>query len=470
MFRLNIVNDNIASAFMSNSKLNIQAYGMLDRPCPTNKGCKYPKNDESTLFDIDLCDLLATPSVGNNKYFVTFIDDASRAVVRLPDPKLKTLGERGIECIFVGNAEHLKAFKFYVTELNESVSINLIIESRDAIFDENRFSSVPRPSLRIPNGTEDIGGSMALEEVTEEVVTQQSEPRTRKGKKNRTPKNFGPEFQLYLIEGTKDEVSKQHSYCFNVEDDPKIFDEAIKSQDVEGGDVAEKSALGLWVYGGWVGRIWCRGRGWDVYSSSLNASEWKEERSDERRSKLEKKEKHGTRKARGHRKEKIESYRKEWVTGESAMMKRHKWDEGKAECEKKGGVKRRAGRQRRQQDGEGKAGEGGSTSRNKSENGRRDGDGKGQKERSVRKKEKLSAEEHDKRRSKTRKDDIAGVKGSGQRVPLRTVTNAYFLDLAFAQSLNVIFDESPPPTKLSPLVDDDVGEEEAIKRNTKVVN
>ncbi|GJV22807.1 hypothetical protein Tco_1375502 [Tanacetum coccineum] len=34
--------------------------------------------------------------------------------------------------------------------------------------------------------------------------------------------------------------------------------------------------------------------------------------------------------------------------------------------------------------------------------------------------------------------------------------------------LNVTFDESPPPTKLSPLVDDDVGEEEAIKRNTKV--
>ncbi|GKG49492.1 hypothetical protein Tco_0515944, partial [Tanacetum coccineum] len=31
------------------------------------------------------------------------------------------------------------------------------------------------------------------------------------------------------------------------------------------------------------------------------------------------------------------------------------------------------------------------------------------------------------------------------------------------------FDESPPPTKLSPLVDDDVGEE-AIKKNTKVVN
>ncbi|GJS50963.1 hypothetical protein Tco_0624325 [Tanacetum coccineum] len=38
------------------------------------------------------------------------------------------------------------------------------------------------------------------------------------------------------------------------------------------------------------------------------------------------------------------------------------------------------------------------------------------------------------------------------------------------ESLNVKFDESPPPTKLSPMVDDDVGEEEAIKNNTKVVN
>ncbi|GJR21233.1 retrovirus-related pol polyprotein from transposon TNT 1-94 [Tanacetum coccineum] len=38
------------------------------------------------------------------------------------------------------------------------------------------------------------------------------------------------------------------------------------------------------------------------------------------------------------------------------------------------------------------------------------------------------------------------------------------------ESLNVTFDESPPPTKLSPLVDDDVGEEESTKRNTKVVN
>ncbi|GKG07256.1 hypothetical protein Tco_0330225, partial [Tanacetum coccineum] len=32
-------------------------------------------------------------------------------------------------------------------------------------------------------------------------------------------------------EGTRNEVSDQHSYCFNVEDDPKTFDEEIKSHD-----------------------------------------------------------------------------------------------------------------------------------------------------------------------------------------------------------------------------------------------
>ncbi|GJU32032.1 zinc finger, CCHC-type containing protein [Tanacetum coccineum] len=60
------------------------------------------------------------------------------------------------------------AFRFYVIEPNESVSINSIIESRDAIFDENRFSSIPRPSQRpLINGTEDFGGSVVPEEVTE---------------------------------------------------------------------------------------------------------------------------------------------------------------------------------------------------------------------------------------------------------------------------------------------------------------
>nr|GEW39261.1 hypothetical protein [Tanacetum cinerariifolium] len=155
----------------------------------------------------------------------------NRAAIRLIDPKLKTLSKRGIECIFVGYVEHSKAFRFYVIEPNDSVAINSIIESRDAIFDEQRFSSIPRPSQRsLVNKIIDSGGSVVSERVTNEIV-QQYEPELRKSKRHMTPKDFRPKFQLYLIEGTRDEVSDQHSYCFNVEDDPKTFDE-IKSQDV----------------------------------------------------------------------------------------------------------------------------------------------------------------------------------------------------------------------------------------------
>nr|GEX59448.1 zinc finger, CCHC-type [Tanacetum cinerariifolium] len=105
-------------------------------------------------------------------------------------------------------------------------------KDRDAIFDKNRFSSVPRPSQwSLVNGTEDIGGSVVPKEVIEKVV-QQIELELRKSKRNRTPKDFGHTFQLYLIKGTRDELSDQYSYFFNIEDDPKTFDEVMKFQDV----------------------------------------------------------------------------------------------------------------------------------------------------------------------------------------------------------------------------------------------
>ncbi|GKB51096.1 zinc finger, CCHC-type containing protein, partial [Tanacetum coccineum] len=76
------------------------------------------------------------------------------AIVRLSDPKRKTLSEKDIDYIFVGYVEHFKAYLFYVIEPNDFVSINTITESRDAIFDENRFSSIPRPKNIIPNSDE----------------------------------------------------------------------------------------------------------------------------------------------------------------------------------------------------------------------------------------------------------------------------------------------------------------------------
>ncbi|KAL0442059.1 UNVERIFIED_CONTAM: putative mitochondrial protein [Sesamum radiatum] len=54
----------------------------------------------------------------------------------------------------------------------------------------------------------------------------------KNSKRKRKQKSFGLDFQLYLIEGSRNEVSTLYPYYFNVEDDPKTFDEAMKSQDV----------------------------------------------------------------------------------------------------------------------------------------------------------------------------------------------------------------------------------------------
>ncbi|GJY38716.1 zinc finger, CCHC-type containing protein [Tanacetum coccineum] len=199
MFRLNIVSDNIGSAFMSTSKLNDSilwharlGHVHFKRMQDMSKDGLIPAFDMDT--ENDLCDLHATPSLGNKKYFVTFIDDASRtdrgvshmdtlyfsllvlsmgctdcphtlqqhrAVVRLPDLKLKTLGERGIKCIFAGYAEHSKAFRFYV--------FSSVLDQRSQVLDKR---------------TEDSGGSVVSKRVTDEIV-QQSEP--RKSKRHRTP-------------------------------------------------------------------------------------------------------------------------------------------------------------------------------------------------------------------------------------------------------------------------------------------
>ncbi|GKC37857.1 zinc finger, CCHC-type containing protein [Tanacetum coccineum] len=138
MFRLNIVNNLVNSAFMSSFKLNdstlwhaivghvhikrmqdmsrdglIPAFDMDTEKCKictltkiTKKHFQSVKRETKVLELIhsDLCDLHAIPTLRNKKYFVAFIDDAFR----------------------------------------------------DAIFDENRFSSIPKLRWRsLINGTDD---------------------------------------------------------------------------------------------------------------------------------------------------------------------------------------------------------------------------------------------------------------------------------------------------------------------------
>ncbi|GJT22919.1 zinc finger, CCHC-type containing protein [Tanacetum coccineum] len=313
----------------------IPAFDMTHESCKTCMLTKITRqpfkgvNRESKVLDLihsDLCDFHANPSLGHNKYVITFIDDASRycyvyllhakhealdkfkiykqevelqrqdlikvlrtdrggeyydpvyfqstgiihqttapytpqqngvaerknrtlkemvnsmlsysglsegfwgeaiAVVRLTEPKMKNLGEKGIDCIFIGYAEHSKCYRFYVIEPNDYVSVNSIIESRDAIFDEERFTSIPRPRGMIQPSSSKIAEDEV--EGTDDVPGP-SVP--RKSTRTRKAKSFGSDFQLYLVEGTRDKTLSQREYCFIIEEDPRTLSEAMASRDV----------------------------------------------------------------------------------------------------------------------------------------------------------------------------------------------------------------------------------------------
>ena len=127
-----------------------------------------------------------------------------RAVVRLPQPKIKTFGERSTDCIFIGYTEHSKVYRFYVIEPNDSVAVHTIIESRDAIFDENRFSSMPIPKDLVSSSSGTNKGDKTL-------VSPNVSPMLRRSKRGRIGKSFGHDFQIYLVEGSKDEIGLKHS-------------------------------------------------------------------------------------------------------------------------------------------------------------------------------------------------------------------------------------------------------------------
>nr|GEX29052.1 zinc finger, CCHC-type [Tanacetum cinerariifolium] len=114
------------------------------------------------LIHSDLCDLHATPSLGNKKYFVTFIDDAGFCYVYLLRTKDEALDKFKV---FKTKVELQKGSLIKRFKTDRGVAINSIIELRDFIFDEHRFSSVSRPSQRsLKDGTKNSGGQWSLKE------------------------------------------------------------------------------------------------------------------------------------------------------------------------------------------------------------------------------------------------------------------------------------------------------------------
>ena len=140
------------------------------------------------------------------------------------DPKRKKLGEKRIECIFLGYALHSKTYRFLVIEPNSSIGVNTIMESLDAVFYENRFTTIPR--LESNQEKEFI---LLPFEKSSEPPSESIEP--RRSKRERIAKSFGPDFLVYLVEGTRNSLNRKIMVSFVMEPDPLTFEEAMKSND-----------------------------------------------------------------------------------------------------------------------------------------------------------------------------------------------------------------------------------------------
>ncbi|GJW92888.1 zinc finger, CCHC-type containing protein [Tanacetum coccineum] len=86
------------------------------------------------------------------------------------------------------------------------------------------FSSIPRPKDIIPNLEES-----QKDDHSDDVLSETPEP--RRGKRAKKAKSYGSDFQLYLVEGSRDQVGSQYSYCYSIEEDPRTYNEAMQSRD-----------------------------------------------------------------------------------------------------------------------------------------------------------------------------------------------------------------------------------------------
>ncbi|GJU38197.1 zinc finger, CCHC-type containing protein [Tanacetum coccineum] len=153
-----------------------------------------------------------------------------RAIVQLPESKKRKLGDKGIEYIFLGYAQNSKAYRFIIVEPNDLISVNNIIESRDAHFDENRFKTIPK-AHEISNETVSTEIPITTKRNNDDSFSDHQQVESRRSTRQQRQRTFGPYFEMYLVEGDRKCLIREYPIIYNLDEDPQTYSEAMKSHD-----------------------------------------------------------------------------------------------------------------------------------------------------------------------------------------------------------------------------------------------
>ena len=115
------------------------------------------------------------------------------AKVVVPIPKNVKIGQKIVDCVFIGYTHNSSAYRFLIHK-SEIIDMhaNTIIESRNASFFENVFPYKSTQESNSSKRTHDtaIGSSQG----------QQDDDEPRHSKRTRMSKSFSPDFLTYLLE------------------------------------------------------------------------------------------------------------------------------------------------------------------------------------------------------------------------------------------------------------------------------
>jgi len=147
------------------------------------------------------------------------------AKVALPSLKRTNIGPKTFDAVFIGYAQNSAAYRFM--SLNDYV----ISDHRDAEFFEHVF-----PLKRGVTDVTSINPSISVKLSDPNSNDRVLETEPRRSKRRRVEINFGPDFiTAFLIESFNssgvDVITEEFVSNFLIEEDPKTYQEAIKSID-----------------------------------------------------------------------------------------------------------------------------------------------------------------------------------------------------------------------------------------------